>query len=289
MGLRAKFNLVLLLGFVIGLGLAAAVSWEILQENARREVLQEATIMMAEAHAVADYTGNQIDPLLVGQDPKLFSPQSVPFFAAQANLKALSEQFPDYSFKEAALNPTNPTDKAADWQIGIIDEFRLHPTESEFTLTRDTPQGEVLTLSRPVRVTGQDCLTCHSTPEAAPSGMVKIYGTKNGFGWHLGDVQGIEVVSVPMRVAQERALRSFVTFIGALAAVFAITVLLLNVLLQTVIIRPIRKMSAIATTISLGDEAPEFETRGHDEIAALGQAFNRMRRSLANAMKILEG
>jgi len=34
--------------------------------------------------------------------------------------------------------------------------------------------------------------------------------------------------------------------------------------------------------------APEFELRGHDEIAVLLQSFNRMRRSLANAMQMLE-
>ena len=53
--------------------------------------------------------------------------------------------------------------------------------------------------------------------------------------------------------------------------------------------RPIRRMSAIASEVSLGKmDAPEFEERGKDEIASLAGSFNRMRRSLANAMKLLE-
>ena len=51
MGLKAKFNLVMLVAFLVGLALAAALSWRIVHENARREVLQEANIMMAEASA----------------------------------------------------------------------------------------------------------------------------------------------------------------------------------------------------------------------------------------------
>ena len=288
MGLRAKFNLVLLAAFVVGLGLAAAVSYRIVQDNARREVLQEAAIMMAEAHAVADYTGTEIEPLLVGEEKLRFLPQSVPFFAAQANLRALSKQFPDYSFKEAALNPTNPADKAADWEADIIAQFRQNPTMTEFVSTRVTPQGRILTLAKPVKIDSQSCLTCHSTPAAAPAAMTDLYGTTNGFGWQLGSVQGAEIVSVPMQVAQDRANRTFFTYLGGLAVVFAITLLLLNILLHYVIIRPIRRMSAIAGEISLGHDAPEFEMRGRDEIASLAQSFNRMRRSLVNALKMLE-
>jgi protein-histidine pros-kinase len=48
-------------------------------------------------------------------------------------------------------------------------------------------------------------------------------------------------------------------------------------------------MSAIAGEVSLGSEdAPEFPDKGSDEIASLAQSFNRMRRSLTNAMRMLD-
>jgi HAMP domain-containing protein len=63
----------------------------------------------------------------------------------------------------------------------------------------------------------------------------------------------------------------------------------MNLLLHFVIVKPIRRMSAIASDVSLGNmSAPEFPDQGRDEIASLGASFNRMRRSLANAMKLLE-
>ncbi len=289
MGLKAKFNLVLLAAFLAGLALAAAMSWRIVHENARREVLQEAAIMMAQAVAVRDYTTDEIAPLLAEQLKVRFLPQSIPFFAAQSVLRSMAKEFPAYTYKEAALNPTNPADRATDWEAGIVGTFGQTPTLAQLTTTRDTPDGPVLSFSRPIRVTDKSCLACHSTPAAAPQSMIDLYGSANGFDWKLGDVVGAQIVSVPMSVALQRADAAFKYYLGGLAAVFVVIFVLLNLLLHFVIVKPIRTMSAIASEISLGNMgAPEFEVRGRDEIASLSESFNRMRRSLANAMKMLE-
>ena len=289
MGLKAKFNLVMLAALLVGLALAAGLSWRIVHDTARREVLQEATNMMAEATAIRGYTAKEIQPLLADQINVRFLPHTVPSWAAQTNLRAMAAQFPDYTYKEAALNPTNPADRATDWESGIIAEFSHNPSLTEFTSTRDTPTGSILSLSRPIRITDKGCLTCHSTPDAAPASMIDLYGSANGFGWKLGDVIGAQIVSVPMHVALDRANDAFKVYLAALVAVFAVTIVLLNLLLHFVIVKPIRRMSAIASEVSLGNmAAPEFEERGRDEIASLAGSFNRMRRSLANAMKLLE-
>ena len=161
MGLKAKFNLVMLAALLVGLALAAGLSWRIVHDTARREVLQEATIMMAEATAIRGYTAKEIQPLLADQINVRFLPHTVPSWAAQTNLRAMAAQFPDYTYKEAALNPTNPADRATDWESGIIAEFSHNPSLTEFTSTRDTPTGSILSLSRPIRITDKGCLTCH--------------------------------------------------------------------------------------------------------------------------------
>lgn len=289
MGLKAKFNLVMLSAFLAGLVLASAAYWRIVHENARREVVQQAAEMMAEATAIRDYTSKEIGPLLAEQAKQRFLPHTVPSWAAQTNLRALGPQFPDYTYKEAALNPTNPADRATDWESGIIAEFNHDPSLHEFTNTRDTAAGPMLSISRPIRITDKDCLTCHSIPSAAPASMIDLYGTANGFGWKLGDVIGAQIVSVPMSVALDRANDAFKLYLGVLIAVFIVILLLMNLLLHFVIVKPIRRMSAIASDVSLGNmSAPEFPDQGRDEIASLGASFNRMRRSLANAMKLLE-
>ena len=289
MGLKAKFNLVLLLAFLVGLLLAAVLSWQIVHENARREVVQQAEVMMAQASAIRDYTAKEIGPLLAGQIKVRFLPHTVPSWAAQTNLRTLAAQILDYTYKEAALNPTNPADRATDWESGIIAEFARNPSLTSFTSTRDSPTGPILSISRPIRITDKDCLSCHSTPSAAPTSMIDLYGSANGFGWKLGDVAAAQIVSVPMQVALDRASAAFKIYLLALVTVFAVTIVLLNLLLHFVIVKPIRRMSDIASEVSLGNmDAPEFAERGRDEIASLAGSFNRMRRSLANAMKLLE-
>jgi len=288
MGLKAKFNLVMLAAFVIGLGLVAAWSWRIVHQNARREVQQQAELMIAQGSAIRHYTDAQIDPLLAEQNKARFLPQSIPFYAAQETLRTLSRQFPAYSYKEAALNPTNPADRAVDWETGIIDTFRQQPTLQSFSLTHDTPSGPVLSVARPVRIDDKSCLACHSTPQAAPPSMIDLYGSKNGFGWKLGEVVGAQIVSVPMRVALQRANATFAEYVGGLAAILAVTLLLLNLLLDAIVVKPVRRIAARAGEISTGNlDVPEFEVSGRDEIASLATSFNRMRRSLARALKLL--
>jgi HAMP domain-containing protein len=289
MGLKTKFNLALLAAFLVGLALAAGMSWRIVHQNARRELLQEAALMMAQASAVRDYTTNEIDPLLAEQLKVRFLPHSVPFWAAQTVMRAMAKDFPDYTYKEAALNPTNPADRAAAWQTAIIGDFSQNPSLEQLTTTRDTPSGPILSFSRPIRITDKSCLECHSTPAAAPQSMIDLYGTANGFGWQLGRVIGAQIVSVPMSVALERADAAFKIYLGGLVIVFVVIFVLLNLLLHFVIVKPVRRISAIASEVSLGNmDAPEVTVRGRDEIASLAESFNRMRRSLANAMKLLE-
>ena len=156
MGLRMKFNLVLLAAFVVGLALAATVTYRVVQDNARREVAHEAAIMIAAASAVREYTAKEIKPLIIDQLKVRFLPHVVSAWAAQTNLRTLSRQFPDYAYNEAALNPTNPADRATDWEADIIAEFQRDPSLKEFTNIRDTPLGPTMSVSRPIaRRTGK--------------------------------------------------------------------------------------------------------------------------------------
>ena len=91
-----------------------------------------------------------------------------------------------------------------------------------------------------------------------------------------------------MAVPVGNARRAFLTFMGSLTAVFALAFVALNLMLTRIIVRPVARMSEAADHISVGNfEVPEFAESGRDEIAQLGRAFNRMRRSLQTAMKMI--
>ena len=82
---------------------------------------------------------------------------------------------------------------------------------------------------------------------------------------------------------------AFKTLLGSLVGVFVFILLILNVLLWFVVIRPIRNLSTMADAVSTGNlDVPEVQVKGHDEVSVLAGSFNRMRISLAKALKLLE-
>lgn len=288
MSLKLKFNITLLLTSALGLICASWVANDLLRRHAQEEVLDMASLVLQSALAVRHYTVSEVRPLLQKLESKEFIPQTVPAYAATRFMQNLQKKLPEYSYKEAALNPTNPSNRAADWEADIIDFFASHPDKTELITERNTVTGPVLYLSKPIRITDPGCLACHNTAAAAPKPVVDRYGSTNGFGWKLNQVIGAQVVAVPKSVPLERAHNELVTFIGAMLAIFIVTGIILNLLLHYFVTRPIRRMAAHADEVSLGTlDLPELPDRGKDEVALLARAFNRMQRSLNNAVKMM--
>jgi HAMP domain-containing protein len=288
MGLRLKFNLVLIVVFLAGFAAAGFVSRQLLQENARQEVIRDARLMLEAAISVRTYTVEQIRPHLIKQLDEVFLPQTVPAFAATEAIAHLRKKYKEYSYKEATLNPTNPRNRPADWEADLVNQFRSDPAIKEIVNERMSSTGRSLFIAHPIQVGNPACLQCHSVPSAAPATMLKIYGEANGFGWKHNEVVGAQVVTVPMEVPLRNAERAFTTFMLSLAAVFLAVFIVLNIMLSWLIVRPIRRMSESADKISTGDfGVPEFTEKGKDEVAILGSSFNRMRRSLEKAMQMI--
>lgn len=289
MGLRLKFNLVLIVVFVLGLGVTGFISHGQLHKNARDEVLHNAGLMMEAALSMRGYTASRITPHLSHKLMDEFLPESVPAFSAIHMMTSLRQKYPEYWYKEPALNPTNPANRAVDWEADVISAFRNNPALNEVMGMRDTPTGPALYLARPFRIKDGNCLVCHSVPEAAPASMIKRYGDKNGFGWQLNEAIGMQVVSVPMTLPIMNANRAFYTFMGLLTGVFVVLFIILNIMLTQLLIRPITRMSQAADRISTGDMTiPEFGESGKDEVALLARSFNRMRRSLEKAIQLID-
>jgi protein-histidine pros-kinase len=291
MKLVVKFNLVFLLVFLVGLAAAGYVSDQLLQKNARDEIVLNARLVMESALATRAYTSTQVGPLLQTQMKYKFLPQSVPAYSATEVFAGVRKSFPDYAYKEATLNPTNPRNRANDWEADIVNQFRNASDRPEVVGERDTPNGKSFFIARPIQIKQESCLYCHSTVDAAPKTLVERYGPANGFGWKLNEVIGAQIVSVPTEVPIARANAAFKTFMASLTAVFAFIFVALNLMLWYMVIRPVTRLSKFADEVSQGEklDAPDFPVTSRDEIGVLSQSFNRMKKSLVQAMKMLEG
>ncbi|SPE35290.1 putative sensor protein [Candidatus Sulfopaludibacter sp. SbA6] len=291
MKLLTKFTLIFLAVFGTGLALSGVVAYRFLREDATEQVMQQARLMMQTMLSARAYTSKQVAPLLATsqEHERAFLPQTVPAYAATESFNYLRQAYPDYEYKEATLNPTNLRDRAVDWEADIINTFRNHSTQAELIGQRDTPTGRSLFLARPISA-DLPCLQCHDRARSAPPAMTRRYGTANGFGWKFGDVIAAQIVSVPMAVPIHMADAAFRNLMFSLAGIFGATLVLLDVLLYFAVVRPVSRLSSLADQISMGNfSAPELPAAGRDEIAALAGSFNRMRRSLEKALKMLDG
>jgi protein-histidine pros-kinase len=287
MSLLLRINAALGAVFALAALISGYICWNMLEANASREVLTEAGLMMDSAAAVRAYTSNEIVPLL-GEHMKIeFLPQSVPSYSATQNFLKFHENHPDYAYKEATLNPTNPRDRAVDWESDIIQRFRNDETTKQVVGVRDTPMGQSLYMARPIRAK-PECLICHSTPAAAPHTLIAKYGSDNGFGWQPNEIVASQVVSVPFASATANAKRQFNAFMTLLVAVFAAAFVVVNALLYYLVVRPVRRIASVADRVSLGDMgADDFPKSGATEIVSLTHSFNRMRKSLEKALRLI--
>ncbi|MGA7520957.1 MAG: DUF3365 domain-containing protein [Acidobacteriaceae bacterium] len=291
MKLLAKFNLVLIVIFAVGIGLIARNAYSFLTAQAQADVLQQAELMSADATVTKEYTDRQVSPILekTPENNNIFLPQTIPFYAANATFQLLRASHPDYTLREAALNPTNLDDRATEWEADLIRYFRNNPGKNRRVGNRDTPIGKVLFVAAPI-VAESGCLACHSAPAAAPPAMIHRYGSDHGFGWTQNEIIGAQIVSVPMSVPVAMARIGFRDLLIGLGAIFLLTIFLIDVAMYFIVIRPLRRVSKTADSISKGEVMlPPLEVNGRDEIAEVTASFNRMHTSLRKALEMLKG
>ena len=247
--LLTKFNLVLILVFGLGIFLIAHFAYDFLMNSARNQVLQQAELMAASASATKDYTDQQVSPILekTPQHNANFLAQTIPFSAANVTFKLLRASYPDYVLREAALNPTNLDDRATDWETDLITYFRNNPSQTQHVGQRTTPTGEVLYVAAPIVAAG-GCLQCHTQPSIAPKAMLKHYGLDHGFGWKPNEIVGAQIVSVPMSVPIALANQGFRDLLISLSAIFLLTILLIDLAMYFIVIRPLRQVRRMPTS-----------------------------------------
>ncbi len=91
MKLLAKFNLLLIVVFGLGLALIAVNARILLLQDAKETVLAQPKLMAASSKATRDYTDEEISPILEStpEHKNDFLPQTIPFYAATVTFNRL--------------------------------------------------------------------------------------------------------------------------------------------------------------------------------------------------------
>lgn len=107
-----------------------------------------------------------------------------------------------------------------------------------------------------------------------------------------GDPQAVKIRLANVELAPVLGVANvaLTTLMSSIGAVFLAVFVVLNIMLDRMIVRPVAEMALQADAVSIGNfSIPEFAPKTRDEIGVLGVAFNRMRRSTEEAIKLLKG
>ena len=289
MRLLAKFNLILLVIFGAGALLISHFAYAFLIGNARDQVMNEAKLMLASAQSIRHYIAKDISPL-VEENPRheiSFLPEAVPFFGSTATFNNLRKSYPQYTYKEAALNPTNPKIELQTGNPISSTIFAIRTGMARTAGVRDTPNGPALFVANPVRAT-KDCLQCHGVASDAPASLIARYGSANGFGWQPNEIIGAQIVSVPMALPVKIANQAYHRLMLFLGLTILLAIIALDAGVFWFVIRPLRVVSDAADRVSRGEKGvPPVRIRGKDEISVVAASFNRMQVSLAKALRMI--
>jgi Protein of unknown function (DUF3365) len=231
MSLRIKFNVWMTAVLALAIAVAGTIIHGALLRDARDHVVQTANLLMATADATRTYTTEFVKPQLDKRLEIEFLPQTVPAFAATETIISVRKEFPEYTYKEATLNPTNPRDRTADWEADIVNLFRADAARTQVVGERTQGPIQALYIAKPIKISNPACLSCHSTPSSAPASMIKLYGEANGFGWKKDEIIGAQIVSVPLSIANKAALQTFTIVMGALVLLALLALVIGNVLI----------------------------------------------------------
>jgi HAMP domain-containing protein len=118
--------------------------------------------------------------------------------------------------------------------------------------------------------------------------MFAIYGRDHGFDWRMGETVRSQIVSVPTSVPVKIADRAFQTLMISRRADDG-TLILLDLGLVLIVVRPVTRLSASAGEISKGNlNVPAIPVKRQDEISPLARSFNRMYLSMGKAIQLHE-
>ncbi|MCJ7683301.1 MAG: DUF3365 domain-containing protein, partial [Desulfobacteraceae bacterium] len=196
----------------------------------------------------------------------------------------------DLYYKQAAINARNPENEANTYEKSFIDELNKDPKISTRSGVRILDGKPYFVVLRPGEAMQEACLRCHSTPDKAPLGLVKHYGSDRAFHRKIGEIPSTISIRIPLSSAYAEANR----FSVRLSAMLLITLgCIFGVLLWTskrFIFVPLAKIQEKAYKISmdsdhLGEEIPLPYGR---ELSQLTAAFNAMSVGLRNNSVYLE-
>jgi signal transduction histidine kinase/CheY-like chemotaxis protein len=291
MKLSLKFALAVLGVLATTLGASAWLLIRHQHEAMQAEVHHRAETLLSFAQACREYTSDTLQPAVRKHADKLNTTvfeAETPSLVTRGIFDNLRRRLPEYTFREATLNPLNEKNRADAAEAELIRKFQEDRTLTEWSDFYSHDGREHFYVARPIVAT-IDCLRCHGSPSEAPPEQVARYGATHGYDWQEGEVVTAMMVSVPsddIRQHQDAAIWFLLAVFGGLGVLL---LLLIFWLFERLIHRRLRRAADVMAQVAADPAAPaRLDDPSRDELGHVAAAFNRMAASLHEAHATLE-
>lgn len=290
--LNSKLNILLASVFIGGLLFATILLALALQRVAAREVSSRSLLLMETMNSVRSYTSEHVRPLLLEDlyESEEFISETVPAFSARQVFENTrnNPEYMSYFYKEATVNPTNPRDQADDFETELVAQFKADPSLDEISGYREVDGQRLFYNARPLAVTQESCLECHSDPALAPASQIATFGDEQGFYWELGEIVATQIMYVPANDVLTEASLLLTTVLAVVILMFVVAVYAMNVFVKRSIVSPIGHLAALTeaianntlTTDDLDSSGLKSVLERNDELGQLALIFQQMAREV---------
>src|SRR5262249_27801099 len=157
MKLSVKFSGAVLLLVAVSLGLTAWLLIRRQTQSLHDEALERSRIILSMGEASREYARETLSPAV----RKAVNPHKVGLifeadsatFVARGTFDAFRKREPDYSFREAALNPLNLVHKADAQEAELIRRFQADPALAELSGFLSRNGHQIFYVARPILLT----------------------------------------------------------------------------------------------------------------------------------------
>lgn len=255
--LKNKFNLLLVLIFLVGIYLSNLALSGILYQQVEQKLTDEGQILMQMMEEIKYYASVNLLEIYQQQNNQQeeFRVSFIPSYAARkvfSNFKQMAE-FQNYKYKEATINPTNLKDIPDDFEQQLIYSFQQNKDLDVLSGYVKKAEHNFYYVSRPLTVKDSSCLQCHSTPDLAPPKMIDLYGDQHGFNWQLNQLTSAQTVYIPANNIALDVRKGMFTFMPVFTGIFAVLILAINRLLKQTVIQPINQLTKAANQLSINN------------------------------------
>ncbi len=282
----SKFNWMLSLLYAVSILVSLPVTYYLTKQQIFTQANKELTLLVDMVRSVRNVVREDTRPYFLPKG-EFFAPVVSSTVMAKTVARKFARLQPDYYIKIASDNPLNLENLPQPLEKALLERFRSSEAPSRI-VESGLVRGMRYLVSAAPAVAKEGCMRCHGSPADAPDAITGKYGTKNGYGWNVGQVVGTSVVGVPLGNINELVTRRSAVIIAVVTLVYAIVLIVINRLVHRTIIRPVLNITKAAYAVSHGDLKKIVEVNRNDEIGQLAGSFELMRRSLVLVVRRLQ-